>query len=776
HTGYQEIKTDTVQREALHQGASDPTLASVIGTVRWKDQQPAAAVDVLLLHDYTGALLASTLTDAEGRYRLEVPAEVEHEELDMYQVLCPGYAAAENYYTAMPDITPDRVDILLFPGFDLQIRATYQHDGSPAEGVFLTLYDENHGDSEVMALTDASGLANLHMPQEGAWNCYATMGGYFGPDTSPFAIHWIEAETGVLEISIAPLPDAVSLRAIDAATGAPLHQAVFRAATSPDDLRDLEPLGLAALPTGWSGRNGRLDLQFRTPGRAYFHVEAPGYLPEIVEWVSNDGRTHDVPLLPLRSIPVRVTEHGKPTQATVITAVNTRTMVKPSGAFFEEVAAHPHTGGPRPQETDALGALDLSLPDPDVPTAPQAFDLWMETSGKRKYFGTLSWERMPEPPWHFEMAPPTGQVVLEVNNTEGKPLADLSFHISSDIDRSAFDSIRMGQYGRQSTILKTDSQGRAVVRMPTPADIRIAGSGVQGTEHVAMDGRLESDETLIVPILLDRPAEQEELLQTHGRIEFLGEDWAAGKRSLWVRYQTLDPRPRAGRANGVQALHVEDDLSFEMWLPQGRYRLWSADESLELAMAGNRTVMFQAGEEDVTLRLPVPQALKVRAIDARTLEGVRLNDVTMRSPSGREWSMDSWEGDFALSYIIFEEEVEVLLQARGHALTFQRVPLKKGVLTEVTIPMESGRKLPIRIEPSSAVREELHLHWLDAPGARSPYVLDARTWVWEHAPTGAAHLRAYLDGQPLHDIHLNEESTEIIIDLGASQYFPPENE
>lgn len=766
----------TLQRESLQGSAAEDVLASVRGTVSWQDDQPAVGIEVLLLHEDSGAVLQTTHSDSEGRYLLEVPADVGHEELDMYQVLCPGYVAEENYYSVMPDSPPDQVDIRLFEGFPLQVIATYRHDGRAAEGVFLTLYDENNGDSEVMGITDADGLAKLHLPQEGAWNFYATIGGFFGPDTSPFSIQWIDAQTGQLEVAIAPPPDAISLQAIDAATGAPLHDANFRVATSPEDIRNIEPLGLAVLPSTWSGRNGRLDLQFQEPGRAYFHVDAPGYLPETVEWIGNDGRSHELPMLPLRAIPLRVTEHGLPVQATVITAVNTRTRVLPRGEFFEDVATRPHTGGLRPQTTDSSGQLDLLLPDPDVPTAPQNFDLWMEASGKRKYFGTLSWDRMPEPPWHFEIAPPSGEVVLEVNNLEGKPLEGMSFHISSTIDQGAFDSIRMGQYGRQSTILKTDAQGRAVVRMPAPAAIHIVGSGVQGTEQISINGRLGTDETLVVPILLDRPAEREELIQTMGRIEFLGEDWAAEKRNLWVRVEALDTPPHGGRVRDMQSIPVEGDLSFEAWLTRGRYRLWIADESLQMALSGQRTVNFRAGDEDVVLRLPVPHALKVHAIDAHTLEGVALDEVTIRGASGYEWPIDSWEGDFALSYTIFEEEVELLLQAEGRVLTFKRVPLNKGALTEVTIPMERGRSLPIRIEPSAVVRQDLHLHWLDAPEAGAPYVMDARYWKWDHAPTGKAKLRAYLNGQPLHDIRINEESTEIVIDLDASQYFPEENE
>lgn len=763
-----------LQRETLLEAASMVEHPGVMGTVSWMDGKPSAGVEVLLLHEDSGDLLQATRTDEEGRYSLTVPVDAEHEELDMYQVLCLGFAAEENYYTAMPQIPADRVDIKLSPGFALQVVTTFVHDGSPAPGIFLTAYDENDGDAEVLALTDAHGIAELHMPQEGAWNVYATIGGFVGPDASLFRTEWIDAQTGHLEISIAPHSDAVSLQAVDAATGMPIKEAVFRMASAPNDLRDIEPLGLAVLPSNWGASNGRLDLQFVKSGRAFLRIDAPGYLPEVVEWIGNDGRTHEIPMLPMRSVPVRITEHGEPVQAQITTAVNQRAMVLPAGEFYEEVASRPHTGGLRPQGSDANGNLSLQLPDPDIPGAPQDFDLWMQVDGSRKYFGTLSWNRLPEPPWHFEMAPPVGEVVLHVSNQEGEPLEGLSFHISAEFNRKAFDSIRMGQFGTQSLILKTDLHGRAVVKMPAPANIHVVGTGFQGTEEVDWVGRLEAEQTLTLPIQVSRPSSSEDLISTFGRIEMPGQDSTLSKRNFWVRIHPLDSE--LDSLSFPRALPVRDDLTFRLATPQGRFVIWCSAEPLSSAEAAGRTTTFRAGENGVILRLPTPHGLKVQAIDAVSGMPVLLKEAVIRSSVGRDIELESWEGDFALSYTVFDDEVEVQLEAEGFVPAFSRVTLQDGRLTETTVPMTRSRSLPIRILPTQKVEKELLLQWVDAPGAKAPYRFDARTWVWGNAPRGTAHLRAYLNGQPLHDIHLDEESTEIVIDLGASQFFTSENE
>lgn len=765
-----------LQRTRLDSNADQNALdaPAVIGTVRWMDAQPAAGVAVLLLEEDTGVTLQTTHTDAEGRYRLEVPAEFDHQELDLYQVLCPGYAGEEGYYTTMPQVPADVVDIQIHAGFPLTVYATYHHDGRSAQGIFLTAWEETIGALEIEAITDADGLATLTLPLEGPWNLFATIGGFTGPDTSSFSIHWIDAQTGKIQLQVAPPSDALSIQAIDATTGAPLHAATFRPARAPDDLREIDPLGLATLPSPWLARNGRLDLEFEKPGRAFVAVEAEGYQSEVVEWIGNDGATHEVPLLPLRSVPVRVTLHGEPTEAIVTTAVNQRSLVLPSGEFFEQIAARAYSGRMRAQATDASGQVALLLPDPQAPGAPGAFDLWMEVEGKKRYFGTLSWSRMPEPPWHFEMTPPSGEIVLEVKDTDGRPLSGLAFHVAATLLEGQFDSIREGQFGRQSVILQTDTRGRAATSLPAPAEIHIAGSQRGSTGSFAWDGHLDVDETLRVPLTLQRPTPGRDLVRTQGRVEFQGEDWTPGGRELYLQLQSIDNTSRHPAKPYSETFSTNRDREFDFWAPAGRYVLWPADDTLDTAEAAGRTLTFEAGAEDLVLRLPAPYSLKIRVIDARTLEGVIVDDVTARRLDGEAIPFDSWEGDFAVAHNLFEDEVEVLVDVEGYAPAYAIVPLQSGIFNQHTIAVTPCRNLPVQVVPNRPVGIDLHLEWIDVPHARRPHVFHFGNSLWD-APNGKAHLRAYLDGQPLHDIHLDEESTEIVIDLGASQYFPPED-
>lgn len=769
-----ESSSTDLQRMRLADAQSpDLDLPSVIGTVRWMDGKPAADIAVELLDKDSSERLQVTHTDADGNYRLILHTE-EGEVQRTCQVLCPGWSADDHYATAIPQVPPDRLDLRIAQGFPLKVITTDAQGGLPVEGMYITATDQSGGDAEVFAVTDSDGIAKLRIPMEGAWSFWANHGGYYGRDASAYRVQWVEAGTEELRMSVAPPPSSLSLRAVDSRTGRPIPDAAFRPATAPDDHRDLGRLGLAEFPEDWEAHEGRLDLRFLTPGRAFLHVHAPGFHPEVVEWVGRSDRTHDVPLLPLREVAVRVTKRGEPAQATVTTAVNRRTMVLPTGDLFEEIASNTYAGGLVDHESDALGQVTLLLPDPSEPGAPRDFDLWMRIEGQRRYFGTLSWHRLPEPPWHFEMEPPMGEVELEVLNLEDRPLADLSFQVTAEVEGASADSIREGQYGRQSAIVKTDAEGRASAHLPAPAIIRITGNRSQGTGEFQVEGRLEADGVLVMPIRIQRATEEVDEIATRGRVEMRGLEGSAHRETLWLRLAPLDAIAKASKIRYARAYPVDDDHHFTVWTPPGRYRLWCWTETMEAAVASGRHVDFQAGQEDIRLRLPEPHALKVHVVDAVTREGVPVEEVLYRDATGKPFSLDTWEGDFAVGYTLFEDRVELIAIAEGYAPGHGQASLRQGILNEVTILIRPGRDLPVRMEEPLQEGQRLRLHWLDAPGADQHHVFHLDD-LMRDMPTGKAHLRAYLDGQPLHDIHLDEESTEIVIDLGASQYFPPQD-
>ncbi|MHC4824372.1 MAG: carboxypeptidase-like regulatory domain-containing protein, partial [Planctomycetota bacterium] len=357
-TSHLQRRQDLSQREEAH------SRYGVSGQVKWEDGSGVADQAVILVEGDTGTTLAETRTDALGGYTIFLPQgdHVSTPPRNSYDLYCPGRALAHaDSAHATPDDPPARVDMVLLAGRDLQVLSRHHLDGTPAGDVQVHAVCEIDHEHELFTFTDSDGKGILHIPHEGPWSLTAhtrQLEGYaIGFPITP----WLTADRKEVVIEVISQPTEVHLQAVDAVTGAAVEDARFRVARVPEDARFLPPGGLAQLPSPLSQQLGSLHTVFEIPGRAFLKVEAEGFLPEVLEWVEDDRRQHQIPLIPLMPHTIEVTRHGRPVSTEVTIGFNRRSKVLHENELVHDLAAEPQVGTLHRFQTDAQGICDLML-------------------------------------------------------------------------------------------------------------------------------------------------------------------------------------------------------------------------------------------------------------------------------------------------------------------------------------------------------------------------------------------------------------------------------
>lgn len=749
----------------------------VAGQVHWQHGGPVADQVVILVEEETGTTLAETRTDAQGRYALFLP-QGEHTQRpprDSYDLYCPGFVLANPHEAfATPNDPPPTTDLLLLPGRKVRILSRLHRDGTPAADVHVRALCDLDYEHELFIFTDADGMGALHLPHEGPWAFTAHTRQLEGYDIGFPITPWIDADVVEVVVEVIAAPVEVHLQAVDATTGAAVEHATYRAAQAPEDARYLPPVGLALLPTPLPQEGGSLHAVFERPGRAFLKVEAEGYLPEVVEWVEDDPRMHEVPLIPLLPNAIEVTRHGRPVSTAVSIGFNRRSLLLHPEEVVHALAASPQVGTLHPFQSNAQGHCDLLLPDPAADGAPVFFDLWIQNGSERRFFGSLAPSNLGPAPWVFELAPPTGTLILNVVDADGNGVPAVPFQIKAIRDLPSDRA--NGSSRARSQIQTSNLDGRIEVQLWAPSKVEVVGSGTMRAARVDAEGYLEEGATLNLQVVIDP---QERAMQpypiTRGRILVDGgEDYARDQRLLSVRATPLDQRAIQAQLQTWQVRSEADrEGNFRFHLPEGLYAFTLDAEDYDTAREAGRFATCEAGAEDLELHIPPPAGLRIHTTDLSNGQPLRPDDVVLKVGGRLLTAMETWEGGDAANLSLFAGRVTFVVECEGYAPKIGSVDLAPGRTTELFLGLDRGRAIRFRTVDGDGEfrhRPDLRILWMNPPGGDAPYEVFLLEDSWPAAPLTAIRLGAFLGDTPIgtFDLPAGMAEEELPIPLPAS--------
>ncbi|MHC4824697.1 MAG: hypothetical protein ACYTEP_11880, partial [Planctomycetota bacterium] len=386
-----------------------------------------------------------------------------------------------------------------------------------------------------------------------------------------------------------------------------------------------------------------------------------------------------------------------------------------------------------------------------VDDAPTFFDLWINSGDTRRFMGSLSADRLGNPPWVFELAPPSGTLILDVVDADGNGVPAVPYQIGATIDDPVAHA--EGRSRSQSTIRTTNMDGRIEAQLWAPSQVQVTGSGTLGlgSSEVDAEGHLEEGGTLHLKLVID-PQDRSMMpySSTRGRIVVEdGEDYARDQRLLSVRATPLDQRALQAPLKSWQ-VQTEADRNgyFRFQLPAGLYAFTLDSDDFATARDAGRIATGEAGADDLEIPIPPPSGLRIHTTDLNSGHPLRPDSVVLQVGGRLLTELETWEGGDAASLSLFADRVTYVVECEGYAPQLGQADLEPGRTTEVYLGLDHGRRITLQPMTAKGTLQSppgLRIEWLDPPGGGAPYEVFLLDYAWPDAPLTAIRIAAFLD-------------------------------
>ncbi len=695
--------------EALENGAAAMEPFGWSGRVLDADGNPLGGVGVFNYDPWTfydtDSPLTRVTTDAEGRFFIPWPRRYEWRSDDDMSLRCadPRWRSSRVVMPA-PAAPPTAVDLPLLDAANLvHLTVLDILDRSPMEGLPIMLDGSawsSHG------VTDARGRLTL---ASGAGESCEMM---LDPDTpgeleGPWPLQVPADEALELTVLYNGPPRAIRLRAVEENQVRAVAPAEFHAIDRYGRLADQVQQDADGTLL-WEPEDLRSGLNLQ--------VRAAGFLPT---WVHLRSRSKVEPLpVPLarmqtRELQLRLLRGGVPVE-------EAEAEVAAPGALLElhdpekgaSYVSRSWSGG----VTRAVGVSDAEgLVGVDLATRadgfPEVVQIVVRIPGEEDHdLGRFSTKQLGPMPWPIELEPNLAEVEFHVQDPEGRAVAEewIALWYQPGPDSPLPLRARHLEYPRRHISFqerdafgRTDDEG--IYRVEVPAPCAFSWRNGRNSE-------VHAEETLV-------PGEVR-------RIEIT----SLGSLMLRGVVVTADGKPWSGpgmtlllyQANGSPPPGFEDQAWYQWprWaytsvryeeggflfreVPRGTWRIGSLSFPLDERIP----TTFEAGNEDIVLRLQPLNRLGITAMDAET--GLALSgegDFHVFDPNGFWYWNSLWDGKGAVRFPAFGETwVQVIYEGYRPAVESVGEWNVPGEQRNVEIQLHRGRLVHVMPQPAAAAK------------------------------------------------------------------------
>ncbi len=731
------VKSTPFTREGIHPTAKAPSEYGIHGKVVWESGTPANDIPLALIDPDKEEVIALTSTGATGSYQLHLPTSyAASPPVECFDVLCLGYSILEpEPADAVPSTPESELNLTISSGQWLEIEVVDANSSHPLPGIHVVgtcSLDQEH---DLFAQSNHLGRLRFAIPHAGPWSFALYAGAFDGPPIGLDADLWVDANVTFFRIRALLPPSSLHLLAHDAVDGHTLAEAQFRAAQEPEDVRYLPWQGCAEFPQTLPQQGGELQVKLKKPGRAFLAVSAPGYLPEVVEWIQQTPIPQSVPLIPLRPVPIEVTRQGKPLATQVWIAYSRRSKPIPADGKSEQCALNPQCGPRMAFSTDSKGQCTLPLPVASASSAPSSFDLWIANGEERKYFGVLEIEAMPSPPWRFEVQPPTGSLSFRLEDSQGQGIGQRRFQVIAHCDLSIQDSALQANDGIQKRIMRTNADGEFQLQLPAPCQVEIIPAGFSHAKTPPLTGQILPGKFLrLKKVEAGSRLERESLRNTTGHVIFVdGRDFSQEFRTLLLCAQSLKDETI------TQLTPIGEDGSFQFSLPVGAYHIFVFSETHRRAVEAGHYLECQAGEQGLSLKIPAPSGVRIQAFAQEGGQAIALAQVQLWDEKGPIFGEVYWKSGEVSHLQIFSNSIRYKIQEEGYGTLIGSALLNPGEIANVRVFLQPGRTIQF-LGPSTEPNANEELLWISNEWPEG-LPIPLKDGYWQDAPSSSLHLQ-----------------------------------
>ena len=605
--------------------------------------------------------------------------------------------------SATADRPAAEVVLPVFDARSVRVRVLDERTRGAVRGAPVSLTANGH---RCVARTDASGLAELAVAVEDSRQLVGDFSILPGPTWGvSFQRRFRPGSGDVIEYLVRTYPRRATLRAVHAESKDPLLDARF--------LRVIEPaagenrwLPTTRLEPGqtWqtveltAASDGTVTIELPPDERTIFVLaEAESFLSTACTVVDECEAPLDIRLWPLDSVPVEVVANGQPLRgrSTVHVGLMPAYLFAPTGRASRVPHRGPRfriPGAPMQRfavQTDQTGHARIPMPRVRL---PETIEITVTApDGRRRDYGILSRDDLPEPPWRFDPVPARATLTVRVEGADGWPLAGVAVETTSqrtaNEDQShearlrgatwlaeRFIELGLAGYGR------TDANGEVEIEMMAAAIVAVQATynGMEAKTSCTLAPSDTKAMTLRIEPTTQLPSITGRLVPRSGRLP-------NGRWRARVVARLLETVPADTHESRVIYASIRSDgrFAFRNALPGRRYSI-----EVPWSRAQRETVIAQAGEAGLLITVPPVRSFQVEVVDARS--GARVDaEVRVRCGEQNNTLIASFRNDGLVFVKNLSADVrEIEVRAKGYQIVKQAFD---GATSRVTVRLERNR-------------------------------------------------------------------------------------